>query len=876
MFHKINLLFWLFLFSTGMVAAQNSAVKLTPEEEQAYKAQVAQMMEYLQGTLNFLGDPSNPPAEKEIIINESYLKIFQNDKVQIEGDLDEHRLVPLHKDVQAYLKDVVFFFKKVNFKFHINNIQPLLTPNGQMYFKVILNRTLNGITVDGDTVENNQLRYVEINLDPEKNSLKIASIYTNKPNDDREVQYWWNHLSPAWRDYFGKAIRVYDTIPLNKILSFSDSTLVVEVEKTVTADSSHFTADSAVLSPADHDSLALNDTVRIPDTLKIANSSLMVQLVRHLREAREVDISGNLDIENLQPLGEMDNLRSLNCAHTLIEDLTPLRTLSHLQFLDITGCPVSSLEPLRYVSALREIDAAYTSVKNGDVLAGLKNLEILNLSHTLLDTVPNLADLSHLHTLELDAAPIRTIDSLTHAGHLSNLSLARTPVTDFSPLGRLRSLQMLNLDSTRIVDLQPLASLDSLSILQINGTRVTDLLPLAHLPALKYIYCDNSGVNFKAAAAFNQINPRCQVIYNSRKLEQWWSGLPESWKNIFIRQAKLQQPVTKEQLHKVLLVKKLDLSGNKTIRSLKPLEILIQLTDLNVSGTSVSDFSPLASMHTLRRLDVSYTAARTLEPLKKLKNLQEIHLQHTLVSDLLPLAGNRNLKQVWADDTRVSRKNVRALREQLPQCLVIWQTSQLRLWWDNLEPVWQKALSQQTDLEIPPSPEQLQQLVNRKSLTINNHLDIDNVEPLTVFDDLETLRLDNTAVTDVTPLAGLKRLVSLSVTNSPLWDIGPLARMKQLKTLNLENTSVEDLSPLQGLHGLKKLNISGTKVKNLKPLSGLTNLHELVLNNTRVSSLKYVMPLSHLTLLRCDHTFLRPKKVDAFKKNHPKTKVIFY
>ena len=78
----------------------------------------------------------------------------------------------------------------------------------------------------------------------------------------------------------------------------------------------------------------------------------MVQLIHQLRKARVVDISGNLDIENLTPLSEMDNLRSLNYAHTLIDELTPLRSLSRLQTLD----------PLRYISALCEIDAAFTSV----------------------------------------------------------------------------------------------------------------------------------------------------------------------------------------------------------------------------------------------------------------------------------------------------------------------------------------------------------------------------------------------------------------------------------------------------------------------------------------------------------------------------------
>ncbi len=755
MLHKINLLFWIILFSFGSLAAQQSTVKLNPKEVASYKTQCRQMIEYLQGTVNFLGNPVNPPAEKEIIINNSYLKIFENDKVQIEGDLDAHRLVPIHKEVQAYLKDVVFFFKKVTFSFHITRIDPLLSPNGLVYFKVTMNRNLKGITVEGDTVDNNQIRYVEINLDREKNSLKIASIYTNKPNDNREIQYWWNHLSSAWKDYFGKSIRVYDSLPLNKILSFSDSNLVVETQKIIPADS--LQQDSTQVNQPKDSMLVIKDSVIfVPDTLLLQNSGLMLQLIRHLRNSREIDISNNLDIENLAPLSEMDNLRSLNCSHTLIDDLTPLRSLSKLQTLDITGCPVETLNPLRYVSALHEIDAAYTELKNVNVVENMKNLEILNLAHTSVDSLPNLKTLQNLRTLELNVTPLQSIDSLTSLTRLNNLNIAKSAVRDFSPLARLTALQSLNLDSTRIANLHPLGMLDSLTILQINGTQVSDLLPLAHLPVLKYIYCDNSGINNKAATAFNKINPQTQVIYNSQKLEKWWKTLPGIWKNIFISEAGLHKPVTKEQLHKLLLLKKLNLKNNTEVHNLKPLTMLIQLKELNASGTAVSDLRPLSSVRTLRRLDISNTQIHSLAPLQKLRNLKIINIEHTPIRDLLPLSGNKSLMLVKADSTQVKQKNVFALEKHLPQCLVLFQTTQLRLWWSNLETTWRKALSGQADVDIPPTAEQLQRMVNRKEISFSNHLDIESVEPLTIFVHLKILKLDNTGITDITPVTELK------------------------------------------------------------------------------------------------------------------------
>ena len=199
-------------FFTITVFAQEPK-SLTPEEVKNYTEQCGQLVQYLQGTLNFLGDPSEPQSDKDIIINQSYLKIFLDDKVQIEDDLDANRETPLNKDVQAYLKDIVFFYKTVTFNFEIIKIEQLVNQNNQVYFKVSMNRNLQGITVENDSVSNNQVRYIEINLNPSEQDLKIVSVYTTQPNKRDELKYWWEQMTDSWKNYFAKDSLVYDTIP---------------------------------------------------------------------------------------------------------------------------------------------------------------------------------------------------------------------------------------------------------------------------------------------------------------------------------------------------------------------------------------------------------------------------------------------------------------------------------------------------------------------------------------------------------------------------------------------------------------------------------------------------------------------------------------
>jgi len=101
--------FTILLIMLSWLGKAQDAVSLTPDEITAYEEQSKQLIQFLEGTLNFLGDAKEVPAEKDIIINQSYAKIFESDETQIEDDLDPNREMALNKDVQAYLKDVDFF-----------------------------------------------------------------------------------------------------------------------------------------------------------------------------------------------------------------------------------------------------------------------------------------------------------------------------------------------------------------------------------------------------------------------------------------------------------------------------------------------------------------------------------------------------------------------------------------------------------------------------------------------------------------------------------------------------------------------------------------------------------------------------------------------
>ncbi|MBC8320964.1 MAG: hypothetical protein H8E34_09600 [Bacteroidetes bacterium] len=859
-----------------------SDTALTVDQINHYSGQSQKLISYLEGTLNFLGNPDEVPSDKDIIFNQSYLKIFASDKVQIEDDLDENREIPLNKDVQAYLKDIDFFFKKVKFSFVIEEIEQLVTGSGVIVFKLTLNRHLDGITLNNDTISNNQLRYVEINLDPYQKDLKIASVYTTKIREKEELRYWWNNMSTSWKNFFGKSVLVYDTLPFKNIIWFSDSSLVtmkwmdivtidtifVNFDDTKFIDSIAFSADSIFV---------VHDTVTnlVPDTTKV-NTSTIYRLLKAFRKIRKIDLSNNLTISDLDPVSELAELADLNISNTLIDDLSPVRNLNKLEVFNCSGTPVISLESLRYINALKELSCSNTAIESVSVLSNLNEIRKLDLSNTKVSQVDALTKLSNLSHLKISGTDVMDLSPLNNLNSLSDLNLSNTQLQNLSSIASLMSVQNLNIDSTDISNLEPLSNYNKLSILQANNTSIADLRPLNNHQLLKVIYCDNSEVLKEEANKFMDANPQCLVIYNSQELIHWWDDLPAEWQDVFITNYHIEAPVTKEKLHQLINQNRLSVAYNGNISSLEPLRMLHRLEEIEMQHTSVFDLTPLAGLNKLEKINLNQTKVTTLVPLSSLQNVKNISFKNTDIAELTPLSGSQNIKKIYCDESKVTQDKVIKFKNLYNDCLIIYQSQKLRLWWNNLDANWQLVLRKQLDLPVSPTDEELQQLVDLKSIVITNNMSINNLTPLHIFVHLEQLTITNTSITDISPITSLAGIKKLNISKNPIYELGSIYNLIGLEELIIENTSVEDLEPISSLEYLVLLNIAGTKVKSIKYLQNLTKLEKLYINNTRVKSLKQLLVLPNLKLLQCYNTSIKSSKIAEFRKVHPQAEVVYY
>ncbi|MDB4303326.1 hypothetical protein N9934_00860 [Desulfosarcina sp.] len=865
-----------FLLFVNLGWSQNTGKEdsvLSPEEIENYKLDVSNLVTYLEGTLNFLGDPNSVPREKEIIINNSYLKMFKDDKVQIEDDLDEKREVSLHKDVQAYLKDVMFFFKEVSFQFIVVDVSHFVTEQGDHYFTATFNRDLNGITIDGDTVNSRRVRYMEVNLDVGKNDLRIASIYSTKLNQREEIRNWWNGLSTAWRQALASDIIICDSIKLAEVIFIGDSLLLIsDPPETEDADST----SKYVLDLPDEKRIS-SDV--IPDTVFDNTGKIYTPLSGILKHT-ELNLSGNHSIRDLTPIIELTELDELDLSNTIITDLFPLRNLNKLKSLDISNTPVDDISSIRYNTSIEELNCSFTLIQNLDEIGGLYNLTNLNCAGNRISEFQFLTTLPELQLLDCSETQLQEMTVLNDLTNLEYIDISGTRIRKIKSLSNLKKVKYLNCDNTSISSVEPITELDSLEVLKISHTAVDDISILKNLTVLKRIYWDGNdaiSVEEKRAAAikFMKDSPETLVIFESDALTNGWNQLEEPWKKKLGEVAGLGDSPTKEELHTLLKIEEIDMTGI-SITTLNPVRHIYNLQALNISGIQVEDYSPLEEALELKKLNVSGTLIMDLEVLKSLNKLETLNIENTQVSSLSPLEGKKQLELVYADSSKISDDEVFSFSSSNPTCVVIYKSEEMTLWWNGLSEPWKDYFSGSFKLSSPPSTEQLHKILLLDELNISDQNGIKSLAPINILLGLKILRLKNLPVSDISPLSSLTNLEVIECIQIPLNDLAPLSGLRKVTELNIENTTVSDLKPITGLGQIQKLKISGTQIKSLKPIADYNNLEEIELNNTPVKSIKVLVSLTQLKSVECYNTKITSKNIEGFKEDKPDCKVVYY
>lgn len=831
----------LLLMFCHSVNAQKSNLSKTELEE--YSQQIRSMVKYLEETFSFIGDPENTAQEKDIIFKESYSKIFRDDEVQIEDDLDDNRSTNINKDVQAYLKDIDFFFKDAAFTLKVEDIKPQTNDKGETYFKVTMMRTIVGHNIVGDTVNSTIKRYMEVNVDRSKKDLKIVSMYTTKPNETEELRVWWNRMPSVWKMYFGENRYILDSIEMADII--------------------HIYRDSIVI---------VNDSLM--ESTIACDMPVLYEKLTDITKTTEVDVSHNKNITTLDPLIELSELQNLDCSNTNVEDISPIRNLNKINALDISNTLITDISDLRYANNIKTLNAENIRLSDIEIIGLYGQLTNLSVAGTDVSDISMLENCEQLVDLNMSSTKVTSLDSIVLPQSIRFLNLSNTEIDDISNLSNLENLQVLIIDDTYVTDLSPLAGLSKLTELQCKNTSVSDIMPLKNLQNLVRIYCDNTKIDSEKAESFRSENRRTIVIYETKVLQDWWNRLHISWKRVFAAQNNTSLDPSPEELHNIICMKSLTL--DHSFLDAMPIERLTNLEELNLESSKIADLTPLHTLHNLRYLNIKNTKVTDLAPLSDLTNLQEINMENTNVEKLECLCDLSNLVKINAENTKVKSDQVLKLRLAQPKVTVIYQTEELQIWWNTLDNNWREAFRNTIDIDTNPKAEQLQAIANIEELTVDSRIIITNLEPLTKLMFLKKLIINDNHITDLSPLSESQQLRELNIDGNAIADLSVLSNLKSMEVLSIENTNVIDINALEDMKELRMLNISNTKIKNIKMLSSCISLEELNISNTNVKTLSPVSKIESLRYIKAINTKIKAKEINSLRTKRPDINILYH
>ena len=276
-------------------------------------------------------------------------------------------------------------------------------------------------------------------------------------------------------------------------------------------------------------------------------------------------------------------------------------------------------------------------------------------------------------------------------------------------------------------------------------------------------------------------------------------------------------------------IKTLSIFGRQNLTSVAPIAALKQLQSLDLSASSVVDFSSLSTLTGLTSLKISSVImGPDLKWMNGLTNLKTLAIVGG--KNLVSFEGLPSLPQLTqAKFDKAYPADLTPLVEALPglksldlRGSTITDLTPL----SGLANLEKLSLYGATVKDFSP----LGRCASLRNLDFYNAKGVDH-STMGKLAQVTTLQGGQTSMQDISWVAGLSNLTQLTLSQENITDYSPLAK-RQLEFLAITDMKAEavDLGFLSGMTSLKRLNLRGLNgVSNLKALQNLTSLTSLAI-----------------------------------------------
>ena len=165
--------------------------------------------------------------------------------------------------------------------------------------------------------------------------------------------------------------------------------------------------------------------------------------------------------------------------------------------------------------------------------------------------------------------------------------------------------------------------------------------------------------------------------------------------------------------------------------------------------------------------------------------------------------GLSNLERVYCDQTSITQKDADIFRAENPKVLVIFDSNDLKIWWESIGAEWQGIFQQSVKIGPSPAKEELAKVQLLDSLNISGLSKVKDLSPLKKLPKLKTIIANKTNINEIEPIQQLKEVTYLDISFTKVNDISALRDFRKLKILKAEGTPLKSIEYIS-LPGLKK------------------------------------------------------------------------
>ena len=375
---------------------------------------------------------------------------------------------------------------------------------------------------------------------------------------------------------------------------------------------------------------------------------------------------------------------------------------------------------------------------------------------------------------------------------LTSLKLADNKITTLDFLIPLEKLVSLDLSNNDITDISALAGLKNLRTLHLDGNDIKDFTPLYSLNRLTMLTIGDIEIKESQLKQLKEKLPGC-VIYSDEAKEDvidiTLGG--KTFKSNVTELDLSGSGVTDVSLLSVCTkLTKLDLSDN-SINNISPLVDIPGLTELDLSNNSISDISPLVSMTKLTKLDLSNNSIKSAAALKELTKLTELQLGGNKLGSFSVVAKLSALKTLGLNDTGLQDSDLSNLY--------------------SLKDL--KKLNIEDNIALTESGVSALQKKLPGCTIVHSEL-IKSIElgGKSFPSDSETVEATDLGLTDISKVSGFTNLKHLDLSKNHISSVSALSTLTSLETLDLSDNKITDVSALHSLTNLRQLWLGGNNL----------------------------------------------------------------